>query len=268
MNTQSNDQYNGSAVAKFLTKCIDASTLSQKIIAQALGLPMPNVITMLKQGRMKLPLDRVGSMAHALKVDPVHLYRLCMEEYQPDTWEAIKSDIIGYPVTKNERSIIDALRVATLHSDPAMTSQAAREQLAVFTNTLQITQTATPVKKPDTSGNANDNLSNSSSNTVHAERITVTQGNLNNSHLYLRSILSYFPRSVIGGSNRQSQADSTLHVEMSDGTSFETDIDGKKGIFRDRANLRRYYKRIRIRAGESILIEWLSLTHVRLSPVH
>jgi len=46
---------------------------SQLQIASETGLSNPNMVTMIKQGASKLALDRVPSMARALRCDPACL---------------------------------------------------------------------------------------------------------------------------------------------------------------------------------------------------
>ncbi len=80
---------NESAVAHFITTRINELDLKLVDIAEVCGFPRPNVITMIKQGKTKLPLDKIGLMARALQVDPFDLFRMCMQEYLPSTWAAI-----------------------------------------------------------------------------------------------------------------------------------------------------------------------------------
>ena len=85
---------NGSPVAAFLTAAINSCSKSQLQIAAEVGFPTPNIITMLKQGRTKLPLTKVKALADSLDTDPKVLLKMCFEEYQPENWAAIQ-DIFG-----------------------------------------------------------------------------------------------------------------------------------------------------------------------------
>ena len=93
-------------VASYLEIQIAVSEISQKDIATAIGYDKPNVITMIKQGKTKLPLNKVGPLAKVLGIDPVHLLRLAMSEYHPDTWLAINHIIGRWLVTDGEMTII------------------------------------------------------------------------------------------------------------------------------------------------------------------
>jgi hypothetical protein len=101
-------------VAKYLDQQIALSDKSQKEIAEAVGYDKPNIITMLKQGATKLPINRVGPMAKALNVDPVHLLRLVMSEYMPETWETIEEILgAGTLVSQEEIALLKFIRKHT-----------------------------------------------------------------------------------------------------------------------------------------------------------
>jgi len=122
-------------VAEFLTDQIDRCGKSQKQIADEIGYTKPNIITMFKQGLTKLPINKVGPMAKAIGVDPLLLMKIVMNEYMPDTWEALQ-DIVGLATTDNERAIIEALRKETKDEDPHMGTAESRKKLKEFAKTL------------------------------------------------------------------------------------------------------------------------------------
>ncbi len=78
-------------VAYFISTRIEELGLKLLDVAEICGFARPNVVTMIKQGKTKLPMDKIGPMARALQTDPFELYRMCMQEYLPSTWEAIAS---------------------------------------------------------------------------------------------------------------------------------------------------------------------------------
>lgn len=97
-------------VTEFLTTAIAASGKTQRAIADDAGLRNPNVLSQLKSGTMKLPLERVGPLARALNVDPVRFLNVAMNEYYPDTWPTICASLIEPPLTQSELDLIEALR--------------------------------------------------------------------------------------------------------------------------------------------------------------
>ena len=123
------------SVAEYLTATIEASELSQKDIATAIGYDKPNMITMLKKGVTKLPINKVGPLAKTLGLDPTHLLRRVMVEYYPETWEAIEEIISAPPLTDHEAEIISLIREAN-PNDPAIVSDEQRDQLRKWATTL------------------------------------------------------------------------------------------------------------------------------------
>jgi hypothetical protein len=97
-------------VAEFLNEAVDASEKTQAQIAGECGWPRPNVVSMLKTGSMRLPLDKVGPLAESLELDPVHLLWLTLHEYAPDTLAAVERAIKGTLLNEHEREIIAAYR--------------------------------------------------------------------------------------------------------------------------------------------------------------
>jgi transcriptional regulator len=100
-------------VAEFLTKQIDLAVKygkTQTEIAKELGYEKPNIITMFKQGRTKLPLPKVVPLAKSLGIDPVHMLRIVMAEYSPDTWEVLE-EIVGQKlVSTSEQETLKVIR--------------------------------------------------------------------------------------------------------------------------------------------------------------
>lgn len=86
----------------------------------------------------------------------------------------------------------------------------------------------------------------------------ITQGNIDNDHLYLRNFFDKFPTDAIGGSNRSSVAQRELAVDWGGGTVVMTDLDGKKRIFRRRDWVREFFARNGARAGDIVLVDELA----------
>lgn len=99
--------------------------------------------------------------------------------------------------------------------------------------------------------------------------VTLTQGNLNNSHIYLTRHLDFFPADAIGGANRQAGQGRLLTLRF-EGLSdvAETDIASDKKIFRLRNRLwREFFERHSLRAGDKVAIELRSEYEYRVVPV-
>ena len=128
--------YQNTATAKLITDSIrDLShRKTQAEIASEAGFANANMMTHLKIGKNKVPLDRVPSLAKALEVDPAFLMRLALDQSVGATAAKAIIDIFGTPTTENERgwTIISAgpnaicRRGAMCISGP-MASTSARE---------------------------------------------------------------------------------------------------------------------------------------------
>jgi hypothetical protein len=97
--------------------------------------------------------------------------------------------------------------------------------------------------------------------------IPITEGNLKNNHVYLRSVLSFFPEDCIGGSDKSQLATRTLTLKLDGGASVVTDIAGpdahgregrsKHYFFRMARgrNLREFFERTNAQSGDEVVIE-------------
>lgn len=102
------------SVAKYLEQMIAISDVTQRQIADECGYEKSNIITMFKQGKTRIPLDKVGPIARALGIDPLHFMRLVMTEYAPETWAAIEPIIgAGGLLSEYERKLVALVNEAT-----------------------------------------------------------------------------------------------------------------------------------------------------------
>jgi hypothetical protein len=101
------------SVAQYISGAISLSGKTQRTIAEDLGYDNPNILTLFKQGKTKLPINKVPAMAKSLGVDPVKLIRLVMREYMPDTWDVL-DDLIGASlVSAEDRALLKVVDAAT-----------------------------------------------------------------------------------------------------------------------------------------------------------
>lgn len=127
----------GVTVAEYLAQQIHLSGKTQAEIAREAGFNKPNIITMFKQGATKLPMGKIGPVARALEVDPLHLYMLAMQEYEPETWEALRDSVLRQPlVTNNELEILQVIRQSRV-SNPKLRTDEERQRLLEVIATLK-----------------------------------------------------------------------------------------------------------------------------------
>lgn len=100
-------------VATYVKQALSLSDKSQKDIAREVGFNQPNNISMIKEGITKLPINRVPALAKSLGVDPIHLLRIAMQEYMPETWEVIEKLLGGSLISEQEKTMLSIVRKAT-----------------------------------------------------------------------------------------------------------------------------------------------------------
>lgn len=126
--------FQNSATARLITDRIRdlAHRKTQAEIASEAGFPNPNFMTFLKNGRNKVPLDRVPSLAKALEVDPAYLIRLALDQAVGATAAKAITEIFGTPATENERGWLQELRDASDNTDPRITARSHAALRGVF----------------------------------------------------------------------------------------------------------------------------------------
>ncbi|AOG04752.1 hypothetical protein BSY19_794 [Bosea sp. RAC05] len=95
--------------------------------------------------------------------------------------------------------------------------------------------------------------------------VSLTQGNLNSGHFYLRSILEFFPAAAVGGSDKGQIASLLLDLAIEGVGTVRTDITGpdrlgrpgksNHRLFRDRTSIAKFFKATGAEAGDLVMIE-------------
>lgn len=95
--------------------------------------------------------------------------------------------------------------------------------------------------------------------------IRLTQGNLSNSHVYLRNHLDFFPADAIGAANAKDGEGKLLTVYFAGlAEPVETDITGDHKSFRCRGAWREFFAHHRLVEGDSVAIERQSAYEYRV----
>lgn len=105
---------------------------SQAEIAAEAGFANANMMSLLKVGKSKIPLDRVPSLAKALECDPAWFMRLALEQAVGKTAAQAIKDIFGTPVSDNERAWLEELREASDNTDPRLTARTRAAFRGIF----------------------------------------------------------------------------------------------------------------------------------------
>ena len=99
-------------LAEYIARQIELCGKTQKQIAAEVGYPKPNIITMFKQGLTKVPLEKVPVLARSLGVDPAHMLRMALQEYQPEVLEVVEQ-FNGALLTDEEQELLGLVREAS-----------------------------------------------------------------------------------------------------------------------------------------------------------
>lgn len=95
--------------------------------------------------------------------------------------------------------------------------------------------------------------------------VEITDGNITNNHIYLRSFFDRFPADAIGGSNKGTRAKRDLMIDWGGAELVQTDLDDQKKFFRARGWIGAFYQLHRARAGDCVLIEEIAAYRYRVS---
>lgn len=107
---------------EYLCEKIDSSDMKQLEMAEKMGFAMPNIITMFKQGKTRVPLEKVPGFAKILGLDQKMLLRMAMSEYHPELLAECERLFGGALVSKNEMIIVEAIRELSDGTDPTISS--------------------------------------------------------------------------------------------------------------------------------------------------
>lgn len=125
-------QQTQSPTAQYFERAISFSTATQREIAKQAGFPMPNTISMMKSGQMKVPIERIPALAKAMGVDPSDFLVSALMEYHPEVWEVLKQTL-GIHINSAEKDIIILYRLANSKGNIQLNEEAADLLLSLFT---------------------------------------------------------------------------------------------------------------------------------------
>lgn len=105
-----------SPTAMMLATAIEKSKLTQREISDRVGFKHANIISMLKTGETRVPLDRVPSLAQTLGMDERLFLMVAIEEYHPGVHEVLV-DVLGLPLSDAELGILTMFRMASIREN-------------------------------------------------------------------------------------------------------------------------------------------------------
>ena len=99
------------ALAEWLNQNLNSLTsLTNEEIATKLGYTSPNIISMWRTGRTRVPLDRLPGLCEILNVDISYLLPLWIEQYGKDKAYSLVLHAIKNSVSDSELQLVEAVR--------------------------------------------------------------------------------------------------------------------------------------------------------------
>lgn len=99
----------GYRISEWLSNNMDRRLkISQTELAQRLGFKRPTMISMMKTGKARVPLDKVEKLAEAMDVDPSFLIILAVEQYFEGREDALRR-IFGRVVPESHHRLLEQL---------------------------------------------------------------------------------------------------------------------------------------------------------------
>lgn len=99
----------------------------------------------------------------------------------------------------------------------------------------------------------------------HIGKTLITQGNINNTHIYLKDFFDKFPDNAIGGSNRSSVAPKQITVDWGGTDTVLTDLDSTKKLFRKRGWVKEFFEQNNIKVGDMVSVEEIAPYYYRVA---
>lgn len=97
-------------LAALITTGQTHARLTDDELAQRIGYDSGRVIAMVKSGAMRLPINKVAPIAHALGFDAVLVFRAVLNEHNPELLSVIEDILEPLHLTREERRMICHLR--------------------------------------------------------------------------------------------------------------------------------------------------------------
>lgn len=116
---------------EYLEYLINRSTIKQIDIAHEIGYDNPNLITIFKRGRTKVPIEKVPLLAKVFQLDPKTMLIKYLREYDPILLRVIEQHF-GVIITKNEQEIVEEIRRLSNGRDPGINSVGSKIAIEVF----------------------------------------------------------------------------------------------------------------------------------------
>lgn len=108
-----------SLVSKLIADHQKCLNIDDAQLAMALGFERPNIIAIIKAGRLLLPANKVAAFAAALSINPAYFLRTFLAETAPDVLAAVDALLVPQLLTANEAKLVENYRQLSRGQDVA-----------------------------------------------------------------------------------------------------------------------------------------------------
>jgi len=122
---------NRSPTARLLADAIEASGKTQRQIAKDIGYAKPNVLSMMKHGDTRIPLEKIPALARACGVDEQLFMRTALLEYHPAAYGTLMRTFWPRRL-QQEEDWLSIWQLATINAEIQIDSQLVGETLALL----------------------------------------------------------------------------------------------------------------------------------------
>jgi hypothetical protein len=95
--------------------------------------------------------------------------------------------------------------------------------------------------------------------------IELTQGNIDNSHIYLREAMTLLPEAALGGGNAD-ESGQELEIVWGGDEAAVSDVDSKKMIFRKRGWVKTFFALHGLRGGDKVVVQRIGDKRLHIFP--
>jgi hypothetical protein len=130
-------------IALFIDEMMEDIGVTDKSLAIRLGYSSPSMIRMFRQGRVKVPFEKIPDLADAISANRRSLMDRALREYLPGLIGALMRTHSA--LTDNELAIVEFIRQLSDGSDPALDDDGVKSGLQqVFSATTAEARTSRP----------------------------------------------------------------------------------------------------------------------------
>ena len=105
-----NTTTNARTLIEVITERQVAQNLTDEVLGTAVGFERPSIMSMIKTGAIRFPLNKIPALAQALELDAANLLVIAIKESAPDLLDLMEEVWGPRDLTPEERRLVQACR--------------------------------------------------------------------------------------------------------------------------------------------------------------